>query len=360
MRIASVPSGHPYVEAILPDEVRLPDPTPPGQTPGDGVWWPPVVVDADWITRHASEIDLVHLHFGFESFSTEHLSAWLGALDAAGLPLVQTVHDLENPHLQDQEPHRRALDLLVPRAAAVLTLTDTAADVVAQSWGVQAEVVPHPQVVPTAWFARADALRAQREPGRHRPRIGLHLGAIRAGTDPTPWLAALAAAGADLDGEVVVRLNDEVLSATDDHRRRVLGVVQELAADGSIELQVGPRQGDDELHTFVAGLDVAVLPYRAGTHSGWLEMCWDLGTSVLVPGVGAIADQHRDDTFRRSFSGAADVDAALAALLEARSVAGSECPWGDAVVRGEARRAQLAQVRATHARVYEQVLGRHP
>ncbi|GMA21085.1 hypothetical protein GCM10025862_31060 [Arsenicicoccus piscis] len=130
-----MPSGHPYVEAILPDEVRLPDPTPPGQTPGDGVWWPPVVVDADWITRHASEIDLVHLHFGFESFSTEHLSAWLGALDAAGLPLVQTVHDLENPHLQDQEPHRRALDLLVPRAAAVLTLTDTAADVVAQSWG---------------------------------------------------------------------------------------------------------------------------------------------------------------------------------------------------------------------------------
>jgi hypothetical protein len=34
-----------------------------------------------------------------------------------------------------------------------------------------------------------------------------------------------------------------------------------------------------------------VLPYRFGTHSGWLELCRDLGTTVVAPTTGHLAEQ---------------------------------------------------------------------
>ena len=42
---------------------------------------------------------------------------------------------------------------------------------------------------------------------------------------------------------------------------------------------------------YLASLDVSVLPYRFGTHSGWLEACRDLGTAVVAPTCGYYADQ---------------------------------------------------------------------
>ena len=35
-----------------------------------------------------------------------------------------------------------------------------------------------------------------------------------------------------------------------------------------------------------------MLPYRFGTHSGWLEACFDLGTAVIAPSCGFYGQQH--------------------------------------------------------------------
>jgi hypothetical protein len=52
------------------------------------------------------------------------------------------------------------------------------------------------------------------------------------------------------------------------------------------------RLSDDELWDHLASLDVLVLPYLFGTHSGFLEACHDLGTAVVAPRVGHLAEQH--------------------------------------------------------------------
>ena len=49
---------------------------------------------------------------------------------------------------------------------------------------------------------------------------------------------------------------------------------------------------DAELWDYLLGLDVSVLPYRFGTHSGWLEACHDLGTAVIAPTCGFYAEQQ--------------------------------------------------------------------
>ena len=48
---------------------------------------------------------------------------------------------------------------------------------------------------------------------------------------------------------------------------------------------------DEDLWAYLASLDLSVLPYTFGTHSGWLEACRDLQTTVLAPSCGYYAEQ---------------------------------------------------------------------
>ena len=60
---------------------------------------------------------------------------------------------------------------------------------------------------------------------------------------------------------------------------------------GLLDLRVHDYFTDDELWRYLSSLDVSVLPYRFGTHWGWLEACRDLGTAVIAPTCGYFADQ---------------------------------------------------------------------
>ena len=72
------------------------------------------------------DFDVVHLHFGFDSRSPEELAAFV-ARGPGALAFVFTVHDLRNPHHASSELHDAQLDVLVPAADALLTLTAGAA-----------------------------------------------------------------------------------------------------------------------------------------------------------------------------------------------------------------------------------------
>jgi 2-oxoglutarate dehydrogenase E1 component len=67
--------------------------------------------------------------------------------------------------------------------------------------------------------------------------------------------------------------------------------LHDQADAGRLELHVHDFLDDDALWDYLASLDVSVLPYRFGTHSGWLEACRDLGTAVVAPTCGHYADQ---------------------------------------------------------------------
>lgn len=251
--VASVPSDHPYVRHLAPvggdpDVRRLPDPPVPGAPAGQ--WWPSPVLEPTWLRAHAHTLDVVHVHFGFEHRTTAQLRELVEVLAELRLPLVLTVHDLQNPHLVDQRAHDEALTVLVPAAAAVITLTPGAAAAIERRWGRPAAVVPHPHVVPLDRLGRARTRSGQ---------VGLHTKA-RAGNDPEAVRAELTAAAAGLGVRLVPDLDR--------------------------------RLSDDELWDHLSRLDVLVLAYRSATHSGFLEACHDLGTTVVAPRVGFLAEQH--------------------------------------------------------------------
>jgi hypothetical protein len=348
VRIASVPAAHPYVAGIAgPGHEVLASPPVPGAPPGQ--WWPPVVLSPDWLRDNAGEYDLVHVHFGTESLSLGRLAEALAALREVGRPLVYTAHDLDHPHLDDQDRHLDQLDLLVPQAAELLTLTDHAAGELRRRYGRTATVVPHPQVARDAWFARADVVRRARPASG--PVVGLHLRSLRANVRPGPWIARLADAVADRGGRLHVLVNDGVDPGT--AAGGALAELRTVLRGAPAELTVRPRPDDDVLALELASLDVSVLPYSHGTHSGWLELCWDLGVRVLSPAVGAIADQHHEPWAHQGFDPAlpATIGPALDRLLDGPSPP----PAGERLA--ERRRIADANRRA-HAAAYARALGR--
>ncbi|MET0965947.1 MAG: glycosyltransferase family 1 protein [Nakamurella sp.] len=350
IRVASIPAAHPYVQHLAaPDGAsvvtRLPDPPPDVSDPLPGQWWPPEMLRPDWVAAHDQEFDLVHLHFGFDAVEPAELHRWLGQLRRSGRPLVFTVHDLVNPHFTDQRLHRAQLDVLIPAAAELITLTPGAAAVINEEWGRTAEVVPHPHMFPLPNLG--DRARKVGE----TLLIGVHAKSLRANLDPLPVLIALDSAMKDVQGtRVRVDLHPDLLTRTDQPATALRQWLQGKTDDTRWQVSVHERFTDDQLLDYLAGLDLCVLAYGFGTHSGWLEACVDVGTGVLVPSTGFYAEQHGHPSFPRSATGDIDQSGFTQALRQI-----TKDPRRATPPRPD-RLAQRRQIAADHEQIYRRAL----
>jgi len=353
LRVASVPSTHVYIRHLGPVEGPapfefLPDPDPDDPTqPASGRWWPPAMLDPQWVRQ--GEFDVFHVQFGFDARSPEDLAALVGALKERGKPFVQTVHDLRNPHHPDRTLHDAQLDVLVPAADALVTLTEGAADEIRRRWGREAHVIPHPHVIDFATMERLQRHRDERRTDEFR--VGVHIKSLRQSMDPLPVIRVLADAVAAIPGGVLqVNGHHDVLD--DDGARRddeVATWLTRAAADGRIDLRVHDFMPDEDLWDYLGSLDVAVLPYRFGTHSGWLEACVDLGTAVIAPSCGVYAEQQPIHSYRHDEDGL-DADSLVSAVRAA---------YRDRPALRAApseRREQRRALSAAHEAIYRRVL----
>jgi glycosyltransferase involved in cell wall biosynthesis len=353
--VASVPADHVYVRHLSPEDgpgpIRLPDPDPGGGTAVTQRWWPPKMLDPAWVETH--DFDVFHLHFGFDSRSVAELEALVAALRLRGKPLVFTVHDLRNPHHEERDTHDRQLDVLVPGADALITLTRGAAAEIRSRWGREATVLPHPHVVPLDVMRRVAAMRdVRRRGGRAREfRVGVHVKSLRAGMHPHPVIPVLVEALRDIPGAVLqVNGHRDVLSPGGARYDAGLARMLRNHADrGEIDLRIHDYFDDDALWSYLASLDASVVPYRFGTHSGWLEACRDLGTTVVAPTCGYFADQGPVLSYGHDENGL-DVAGLTAAVRAAYHGQAAEPP------SVEDRRRQRAALAAAHARIYEKLV----
>ncbi|MFG6475157.1 glycosyltransferase [Microbacterium sp. P06] len=350
VRIAAVPAQHPYPRAIADPTrvVLLTDPTPPGAPVGQ--WWPPQILDSSWIRRHHDDFDVLHLHFGAESYTPEHVLDAIGEARRAGKPVVYTVHDLENPQLSDQSAHTRMLDAIIPAVDVLVTLTASARDEIAARWGRTATVIAHPTLLDGAHSR--DATVPVGHPDTVR-RIGVHLRDLRPNIDAIGVVTTLVRTVAELraaGGRVIgsVRLNERVRDeATAETLVRVVA-----EADG-VEIVRAPRLTDEGLAEALADLDACVLPYAHGTHSGWLELCYDLAVPVIGPRRGHFRDQHPDDYTPYDIGDPTSLASAIErATLPAWSTPGSVSRSAEVAHRESERAVQREEIRAAHAELY--------
>ncbi len=333
--------------------LRLEDPTPAGSGAGAAArWWPPVMLDPEWVEHHRGEFDIFHIHFGFDARTPEQLEALVAALRAAGKPLVYTVHDLRNPHHETDELHDAQITVLMNAADELITLTDGAADEISRRWRRTARVLPHPHVVPLDLIPR---YQRQHRSRRSAFRIGVHIKSLRASMDPLPVIRALVDLRQRHDG-IVIQVNGhrDVLDRDGARRDPVLGSwLQEQAKSGWIDLRVHDYFSDAELWRYLTSLDASVLPYRFGTHSGWLEACRDVGTTVIAPTCGYYTDQAPVISYQHDESGF-DADSLQAAVLAAISAPPAPVP------SASFRRAQREEISREHADLYLRLVNTSP
>ncbi|MFJ6694824.1 glycosyltransferase [Streptomyces sp. NPDC091272] len=351
IRVASVPAGHVYVRHCSDGQgsdgvVRLPDPRPNGAPSTSQRWWPPVMLDPEWVHAHHGDFDVFHLHFGFDAQSPQQLESLVRALRQYRKPLVYTVHDLRNPHQPDPAPHNAALDVLVPAADHLVTLTPGAAAEIARRWGRTSTVLPHPHVVEEPRLSRA-------RPRHDGFRVGVHAKSLRPNMALLPVVRTLADTVADLPGaELRVNVHREV-GDPDAHAYApdVLAQLRSLADAGRLRLKVHDYFDDDQLWDYLASLDLSVLPYLFGTHSGWLEACHDLGTAVAAPTCGYYAEQRPCLSYGHTGRDGLHEGSLRAAVREAYR---TRPQWRAAA---QDRAAERAAVAAAHRTIYAELLG---
>ena len=348
IRVASVPASHVYVQHLthpdVPAVVRLPDPVPADGRKVPGGWWPPVMLDADWVERHHEEFDVFHVHFGFDALSTEEMGQVLTSLQSHGKPVVYTVHDLRNPHHLDGTAHTAVLDLLIPAADALITLTPGAAAEIRRRWGRNSVVLPHPHVVPRRW------LEAPRRP-RDGFVVGVHMKSLRASMDATPIIDALAdRVTAWPEATLQVNVHDEIFDADNYwYAPNTAKYVRDLVDAPQVDVRIHPYFSDEDLWEYLSSIDVSVLPYRFGTHSGWLEACHDLGTAVVAPDCGFYAEQRPCSVFSFGEQAPLDTGSLIRAVESFRGASPQRPTWS----QRWAERQALAQA---HVDIYAAVL----
>jgi hypothetical protein len=322
IRVATIPYADPYVDAVLPEDAVRVGPA------GDPSPW----LDAAYLAAHASEVDVLHLHTGTQWVAEAAGQCWSETVRRAGVPLVVTVHRVQDPAQAPDAGSRMAeddhLEAVLATAEVVLTPTPGAADAIAERFGRTAIVVAHPSMaVPDP------------ELGAERGLVGLPL---RLGGEQAALVRA-ALSGA-VSGGGRLRVLVEAPASVDP-------AVRELAACGDLELV---EYRHEERAAQLQQLHVAVLPECSGTHSRDLEICRDVGTRVVAPSRGWFADQWSEVvSYGDDGRGALDpvsLAAAVSVALTRPMVVPADRGW---------RAEQLAAVRRVHEQVYAQVAGDH-
>ncbi|MDF2823158.1 MAG: hypothetical protein K0R68_566 [Mycobacterium sp.] len=314
----------------------LPDPVPP-QATVPGQWWPPRFLDPGYLAGHLGGVDIVHVHFGFDSSPPHVLEEVVVLLAERAIPLVVTVHDLDNPHFPDSTEHRARLGVLLAAAAAVITLTPGAAAEVQRLWGRRCTVVPHPHVLAPASIGAPRPLRSA-------PVVAIHAKALRANIDPWPVLDALVQAG-----QWNLRLDLDIEAFRSPRAAEVSASRLDAYSVAGVDVRIHPRFSDQQLCEYLSQIDVLVLPYRFGTHSGWVEAAHDAGVCAVVPDCGHFGEQQQSPTYRLITTGPEpdSLHAAVRAALARR-------PAADLAAQ---RQGQRERIRAHMTEIYGRVLG---
>ena len=353
LRVASVPASHVYVRHLsnldgADDVVRLQDPVPKDGRTVPGGWWPPLMLEPGWVSENRDRFDVFHVHFGFDAIGPDVLAAVMEELKEHRKPLLYTMHDLRNPHHPDPEAHSAQQDILVAAADELVTLTPGAAQTILRRWGRSSHVVPHPHVLDRDWIEKPRGADNQFV-------IGIHAKSLRANMDPLPIVDALVDIASALPHAILqIDVHDEIFDAANHWYAPQTGhALLNYARYGHVDVRVHSYFSDDELWDYLASLTVSLLPYRFGSHSGWLEACFDLGTALIVPscgfydqqrpcGVFGFTEKHFDaESLRRA------VEDAYGSWAVGRPAPRATWP---------ARRAERAEVAAAHRCLYRSVL----
>jgi beta-1,4-mannosyltransferase len=244
------------------------------------------ILSIDWISTYLALFDIVHVQFGYNDCQTDDLRRFSNFLRNQGKRLIFTLHDLTNPQTEDQSHHAANTEALVEGATKVITLTAACADLIRDRYDINPVTIQHPHVLPLDRIGRP---RARTE----SKTIAIHLKSLRPGVRDAAREIKSVVHAIRIDPTLRLRIdiNDEADPAIE-RIPSLVAALEHLRGDPRVSILIHGRFSEREFDQYFYKVDVSVLPYSLGTHSGWAEACMDAGVAVLAPKTTLVPHQN--------------------------------------------------------------------
>lgn len=282
LRVVHAPARTPYARKLTNGRVALVNDTAPR-----GVEVVPRDMSLRWLLDHRpfDWFDVLHLHH-VEFDDLVVLRRVLAECSRAGRRVVFTAHDVD-PVFTGRSAYHRKLRTLVDARVPFICLTSSSRDEVRRRFGdrVRTTVIPHGYVVPPS-------AERTRRPNAGGARYFL-FGSLRDNRDLPTVLYNWHFGRAQRDTSLSMLLRaPSHANLTQEHDRWAL-LSRMAAADPRLRVDLLPFPSDEEVVEAALDCDALILPYRWATHSGQLELAFDLGLTAVASRVGSLHDQYR-------------------------------------------------------------------
>ncbi|WP_434593161.1 hypothetical protein [Streptomyces sp. A5-4] len=283
LRVVHLPARTPYARKLRGPDFRILNGT--DISPGVTV---PAAVTATWLLAQAplTWLDVLHLHH-IDIEEAAALERLLDACAESGVRVVFTAHDTHSMH-GEASAFAERLRLLLSADVHWVFLTEGSRTEMAGLLNATppGTVIPHGYVVPP------DALRGREREHAVAPARFLMFGASRPSRDQLSPVVNWSLGTIDPDSSLLLLLR--AFSPADFTPGSPVPLLLETARhDSRIRLSMRPYPTDDDVTDAGLASDILLLPYLWGSHSGQLELAFDLNLLPVCSRTGHLSEQYR-------------------------------------------------------------------
>ncbi|MFI9014494.1 hypothetical protein ACIGZI_10675 [Streptomyces griseus] len=282
MRVVHLPARTPYAWKLQSRDFHILNETEiwGGETV-------PAAVGAQWLLEHRplNWLDVLHLHhIDFEDVAT--LERLLDACLEEGVNVVCTAHDTR-PMVGSADDFAARLRTLHSAEVGWVCLTEGSVTKLAELIGER----PEAAVIPHGYVAAPESLvDLEREPSSSAGRY-LMLGASRASRDQLSTMVNWSLGTTDPRGTLQLLLRAFSPADFAEGGRAPL-LLETARRDPRIRLTMRPYPTDEEVARAGLASDALLLPYLWGSHSGQLELAFDLNLLAVCSLTGHLREQY--------------------------------------------------------------------
>lgn len=253
----------------------------------------PIDASFDWLNRQDSLdfFDVLHIH-SVEFAETELIERVLEKCARRRRRVVFTLHDISPMFYDADSAYLDKLLKVCTAAQAIVTLTRSAARELLQRLP-QLEERNHLKVIPHGYVLKPGHARWGKAGSAGGGKVEYAMyGAFRPNRDVYTsvlnWYYALQGDEARLN--ILCRaLNEHDL---EDEKLRLGELLSFVNSDRErMRLVMHPFPTDEQVVDFLSDCDVLLMPYKWGTHSGQLELAFDLNLLPVISDVGYYHEQ---------------------------------------------------------------------
>lgn len=284
IRVFHIPYLTPYTRKIASSRIKAAT-----THEGDGrrsIYW-----ERPFLQTELDAFDVLHIH-SLRGGTTQGMRALLEQCASKHKRIVFTAHDLRS--LRDKEEiHQEKLRLVCSMADVVIILTQASADALIdlvkdRSLEERLSIIPHGFAIHPH-----HAYWGHSRPRKKPVQYALY-GGFRHNRDILHFAQAWYESLKGSDAQLNVLLQTPTTSQINDPQLEVQDTLAFLRSDTQqMQVTLAPFLSDERIIHYLSHNDVLALPYLWGTHSGQLEMAFDLNLFPLITPVGFFEEQWR-------------------------------------------------------------------